>query len=131
MRQFGDFFQYIIFQNVIEKAGKVAKISLVNFMCHAKLQLDFNDRMNFILGHNGAGKSVILTAIIIGLGGSAKATNRSSVISSKWLWSLLITQYTSPRDRIMYVIVMSLISRTGEKWRVFGYNRGPFKQQWT
>lgn len=67
----------------ILKAGKLLHISLRNFMCHSHFKLDFNPRMNFILGHNGSGKSCILTAIIIGLGGSAKATNRSNTISSK------------------------------------------------
>lgn len=50
-------------------------------MCHGNFKLDFNQRMNFILGHNGSGKSGILTAIIVGLGGTAKATNRSNSIS--------------------------------------------------
>lgn len=68
----------------LKKAGKLLHMHLRNFMCHGNLKLDFNERINFILGHNGAGKSVILTAAIIGLGGSAKATNRSSRIGSKW-----------------------------------------------
>lgn len=66
-----------------EVAGKLLHISLKNFMCHGSFKLDFNQRMNFILGHNGSGKSGILTAIIIGLGGTAKATNRSNTTSSE------------------------------------------------
>lgn len=66
-------------------AGKILHISLKNFMCHGDFKLDFNQRMNFILGHNGSGKSGILTAIIIGLGGTAKATNRSNTTSSMYI----------------------------------------------
>lgn len=62
-------------------AGKLLHISLKNFMCHGNFKLDFNSRMNFILGHNGSGKSGILTAVIIGLGGTAKATSRSNTTS--------------------------------------------------
>lgn len=67
-----------------EVAGKLLHISLKNFMCHGNFKLDFNERMNFILGHNGSGKSGILTAIIVGLGGTAKATNRSNTLSSEF-----------------------------------------------
>lgn len=69
-------------------AGKILHISLKNFMCHGDFKLDFNQRMNFILGHNGSGKSGILTAIIIGLGGTAKATNRSNTTSSMYIYQL-------------------------------------------
>jgi chromosome segregation ATPase len=34
--------------------------------------------MNFVIGHNGSGKSAILTGITLALGGKAAATNRGS-----------------------------------------------------
>lgn len=38
--------------------------------------------MNFVIGHNGSGKSAILTAITLALGGKAASTNRGSAMRS-------------------------------------------------
>ncbi|XP_063764791.1 structural maintenance of chromosomes protein 6 isoform X2 [Eleginops maclovinus] len=46
-------------------------------MCHHLLgPFQFGPNVNFIVGNNGSGKSAILTALIVGLGGKATATNR-------------------------------------------------------
>jgi chromosome segregation ATPase len=61
-------------------------------MCHRHLKVDFAPKMNFIVGHNGSerghglqitltdrvsgGKSAILTAIAVTLGGKASFTGR-------------------------------------------------------
>lgn len=65
-------------------AGVLKKIKLVNFMCHSHFEMTFNPRINFISGCNGSGKSAIQTAIVIGLGGVASKTNRSSKIDGKY-----------------------------------------------
>ncbi|XP_055325596.1 structural maintenance of chromosomes protein 6 [Sitodiplosis mosellana] len=62
------------------RSGKILTVKLRNFMCHANLTVDFNARTNLLIGQNGSGKSAILTALIIGLGSKANATNRSSSI---------------------------------------------------
>uniref|UniRef100_A0A3Q4GIK2 Structural maintenance of chromosomes 6 n=1 Tax=Neolamprologus brichardi TaxID=32507 RepID=A0A3Q4GIK2_NEOBR len=56
--------------------GLIESISLKNFMCHHSFgPFQFGPNVNFIVGHNG-GKSAILTALIVGLGGKATVTNR-------------------------------------------------------
>uniref|UniRef100_A0AAY4BE51 Structural maintenance of chromosomes protein 6 n=2 Tax=Denticeps clupeoides TaxID=299321 RepID=A0AAY4BE51_9TELE len=61
------------------KVGIIEKISLKNFMCHALLgPFAFGDNVNFVVGNNGSGKSAVLTALIVALGGKAQATNRGS-----------------------------------------------------
>uniref|UniRef100_A0A3P8YSN5 Structural maintenance of chromosomes protein 6 n=2 Tax=Esox lucius TaxID=8010 RepID=A0A3P8YSN5_ESOLU len=46
-------------------------------MCHHSLgPFQFGPNVNFIVGSNGSGKSAILTALIVGLGGKATITNR-------------------------------------------------------
>uniref|UniRef100_A0A3B5B604 Structural maintenance of chromosomes protein 6-like n=1 Tax=Stegastes partitus TaxID=144197 RepID=A0A3B5B604_9TELE len=58
--------------------GLIESISLKNFMCHHSLGLfRFGPNVNFIVGNNG-GKSAILTALIVGLGGKATMTNRGA-----------------------------------------------------
>lgn len=52
-------------------------------MCHERLKVDFNSRANLLIGQNGSGKSAILTALIVGLGCRATATNRSKSIKRK------------------------------------------------
>uniref|UniRef100_A0A8C6SPL9 Structural maintenance of chromosomes protein 6 n=1 Tax=Neogobius melanostomus TaxID=47308 RepID=A0A8C6SPL9_9GOBI len=57
--------------------GIIESITLRNFMCHHLLgPFHFGPNVNFIIGNNGSGKSAILTALIVGLGGKATVTNR-------------------------------------------------------
>ncbi|XP_043924473.1 structural maintenance of chromosomes protein 6 [Protopterus annectens] len=61
--------------------GIIESISLRNFMCHSLLgPFKFGPNVNFIVGNNGSGKSAVLTALIVGLGGKATITNRGSSI---------------------------------------------------
>lgn len=62
---------------VVSDAGIVESITLKNFMCHSLLgPFTFGSNVNFIVGNNGSGKSAVLTALIVSLGGNAQATNR-------------------------------------------------------
>lgn len=59
-------------------------------MCHDLLEVEFKPSINYIIGRNGSGKSAILTALIVGLGGRATLTDRGSSIkgtflATKWL----------------------------------------------
>ncbi|XP_063088402.1 structural maintenance of chromosomes protein 6 isoform X2 [Cavia porcellus] len=59
--------------------GIIESIHLKNFMCHSMLgPFKFGSNVNFVVGNNGSGKSAVLTALIVGLGGKAVATNRGS-----------------------------------------------------
>ncbi|PWA00132.1 hypothetical protein BB558_003826 [Smittium angustum] len=60
------------------RLGIIQRVELIDFMCHSHLLVDFGTRLNFINGENGSGKSAILTAITVALGGKASSTNRSS-----------------------------------------------------
>ena len=80
-------------QSEYQRSGKVLKIVLKNFMCHSNLKLDFNLRVNLLVGNNGSGKSAILTALIIGLGCKASTSNRSSNITRKTLARIVLVFY--------------------------------------
>ncbi|XP_029568705.1 structural maintenance of chromosomes protein 6 [Salmo trutta] len=59
--------------------GVIESITIKNFMCHHLLgPFQFGPNVNFIVGNNGSGKSAILTALIVGLGGKATITNRGA-----------------------------------------------------
>ncbi|CAJ0906698.1 16840_t:CDS:2, partial [Entrophospora sp. SA101] len=45
------------------ESGVIDSIELINFMCHKFLKVSFGPKINFVTGHNGSGKSAILTAI--------------------------------------------------------------------
>lgn len=58
------------------------RIVIVNFMCHEHLVVELGPLLNFIVGENGSGKSAILTAITLCLGGKASSTNRGASLKS-------------------------------------------------
>lgn len=64
-----------------KNAGSVLRISVKNFMCHTFLEFDFNENLNMVIGNNGSGKSAIMNAITLTLGGRAASTSRCSNIS--------------------------------------------------
>jgi len=62
--------------------GIIESITCINFMCHVKLHVPLGPLLNFIVGENGSGKSAVLTAITLCLGGKASATNRGGSLKS-------------------------------------------------
>ncbi|CAO3611461.1 unnamed protein product [Mucor hiemalis] len=50
----------IDFENMsVNLAGTIARVEVVNFMCHKYLKVDLGPKINFVIGHNGSGKSAI------------------------------------------------------------------------
>jgi chromosome segregation ATPase len=68
--------------NLVAHNGILESITCVNFMCHERLHVELGPLLNFIVGENGSGKSAILTAITLCLGGKATATNRGGSLKS-------------------------------------------------
>ncbi|KAL5276354.1 SMC6 family protein [Megaselia abdita] len=64
------------------RSGKIMRVHLTNFMCHSNLVVDFSERINFLVGSNGSGKSAVMAALVIGLGCKASATSRSRSLKS-------------------------------------------------
>ncbi|XP_071837915.1 structural maintenance of chromosomes protein 6-like isoform X2 [Apostichopus japonicus] len=62
--------------------GIIDRIYLKNFMCHGKLEFNFGPNVNFVVGRNGSGKSAIMTALVVGLGGKASVTSRGSSLKN-------------------------------------------------
>lgn len=69
-------------QNRAADSGIIEEIQCINFMCHEHLTVPLGPNINFIIGHNGSGKSAVLTALTICLGGKATATNRAQNLKS-------------------------------------------------
>ncbi|CAG8666868.1 12231_t:CDS:2, partial [Dentiscutata heterogama] len=67
---------------VTAESSVIESIELLDFMCHKFLKVNFGPKINFIIGHNGSGKSAILTGITVCLGGKANVTNRASNLKS-------------------------------------------------
>lgn len=64
------------------ECGILESVHVVNFMCHENYMFDLGPLINFICGKNGSGKSAILTAITLCLGGKASSTNRGQSLKS-------------------------------------------------
>lgn len=68
--------------NNAAKNGILESIQCLNFMCHDNLKVELGPLLNFIVGENGSGKSAVLTAITICLGGKASSTNRGGSLKN-------------------------------------------------
>ncbi|KAH7914281.1 P-loop containing nucleoside triphosphate hydrolase protein [Hygrophoropsis aurantiaca] len=66
----------------IAEHGIIESIEMHQFMCHKRLTFTFGPQINFIIGHNGSGKSAVLSAITIALGGKANSTGRGNGLKS-------------------------------------------------
>ncbi|RDB15621.1 Structural maintenance of chromosomes protein 6 [Hypsizygus marmoreus] len=69
-------------QGGIAEFGIIESIEMLNFMCHKFLTFEFGPQINFIIGHNGSGKSAVLSAITVALGGKSTSTGRGSGLKS-------------------------------------------------
>ena len=63
-----------------EAPGIISRIMCENFMCHESLNLPLNNRVNFITGRNGSGKSAVIAALQLCLGATASETQRGKAI---------------------------------------------------
>ncbi|PLB51753.1 DNA repair protein Rad18 [Aspergillus steynii IBT 23096] len=68
--------------NVPAEHGILERVECYNFMCHDRFYVELGPLINFIVGKNGSGKSAVLTAITLCLGGKASATNRGQSLKS-------------------------------------------------
>lgn len=60
------------------RSGYIKSIELIDFMCHRHLTIELHEKINFLTGNNGSGKSAILTALSLCLGGRARSTQRAT-----------------------------------------------------
>ncbi|KAL2072270.1 hypothetical protein VTL71DRAFT_11613 [Oculimacula yallundae] len=60
----------------------IQKITCRNFMCHDNLVVPLGPLINFVVGMNGSGKSAVLTAITLCLGGKTTSTNRGASLKN-------------------------------------------------
>lgn len=68
--------------NTPAEHGILERVECYNFMCHDHFSVELGPLINFIVGKNGSGKSAILTATTLCLGGKASATNRGQSLKN-------------------------------------------------
>ncbi|XP_066153338.1 structural maintenance of chromosomes protein 5 [Euwallacea fornicatus] len=60
------------------KAGYIRKIQVENFVTYSYVEMYPGPNLNMIIGPNGTGKSTMVAAIILGLGGNPKTVGRGT-----------------------------------------------------
>ena len=114
------------------EVGVVEEVHMVNFMCHRNLTVTFGPHFNVVTGANGSGKSAILAALQVCLGGSTAATGRAAKMSemvtrgSNASYALvrvkLRNQGEDAHDPATYgksiYIERKIMAKTGGSWRV-------------
>ena len=68
--------------NVAAECGILEQVHVENFMNHENFEFNLGPLINFVCGKNGSGKSAILTALTLCLGGKASSTNRGASLKS-------------------------------------------------
>jgi len=61
----------------VYKPGSITRIKLQNFLTYAQVEFSPGPRLNVVIGPNGTGKSTILCAICLGLGGQPTLLGRA------------------------------------------------------
>ncbi len=64
------------------KPGSIVKVVMHNFMTHSNAVIQPKQRLNIVIGANGTGKSTVLNAICLGLGGDPKLLGRADQLHS-------------------------------------------------
>lgn len=65
----------------VDSLGSIKSIELINFMCHSNFLIELGQRVNFVIGRNGSGKSAILSAIMLVLSAKSSSTARGSNVT--------------------------------------------------
>ncbi|KAI4468807.1 structural maintenance of chromosomes protein 5 [Holotrichia oblita] len=66
----------------MSKPGVILKISVTNFVTYTYAEMYPGPHLNMIVGPNGTGKSTMVAAIILGLGGNPKTVGRGTKVSN-------------------------------------------------
>ena len=57
---------------------KIKKVTLKNYKCFEKIEVDFHDKLTVIVGNNGSGKSSILDGVAVSLGNGVSISQRDA-----------------------------------------------------
>ena len=63
------------------KLGQILRVKLHNFVTYYDVEFQPGPMLNVVLGPNGTGKSTIVCALVLGLGGQPKDLGRAKEIS--------------------------------------------------
>ena len=85
--------------------GAITRVTLMNFMTHAKCEFYPGARLNVIIGPNGTGKSAFVCALCVGLGGATKTLGRAGKVED----------FVKRGEENAYVEIALRGARVGEK----------------
>lgn len=102
--------------------GQIVKIDLVNWVTFDKAVIDCEPGLNLIVGPNGTGKSSIVCAICLGLGGKPRSLGRGEKASDfiKYGRSNAVIKIELFNENRSNDMITRIITKTGSKWSLNG-----------
>ncbi|KAJ7175114.1 P-loop containing nucleoside triphosphate hydrolase protein [Mycena crocata] len=110
--------------------GIIESIEMHQFMCHKYLTFSFGPQINFIIGHNGSGKSAVLSALTVALGAKATSTGRGSGLKAFIREGQTVAEVTislknqgeeayKPKEYGKYIVITRRFTKQGSSsWKI-------------
>ncbi|KAL6302861.1 P-loop containing nucleoside triphosphate hydrolase protein [Sparassis latifolia] len=114
-------------QGSIAEMGIIESIEMPQFMCHKFLTFPFKPQINFIISHNGSGKSTVLSALTMALGGKAHTTGRGRGLKVAEVTVCLKNQGKEahrPKDYGKTIVITRCFTRQGSSSYKIKSNEG-------
>lgn len=104
------------------KTGSIRKVELKNFVTYTYVEMFPGPYLNMVIGPNGTGKSTIVAAIILGLGGTPKVVGRGTKISEYVKHnsnSAVITIFLQDENENQYIkVTREFDTRDRNSWKL-------------
>lgn len=103
------------------RPGCIRKVEVKNFVTYSHVEMYPGPHLNMIIGPNGTGKSTMVAAIILGLGGTPKIVGRGTKVSEYVKHNCntaVITIYLQGRNENQFKVTREFDTADNSSWKL-------------